>query len=40
MSTKTQAKRTEADWNLFVHQPDTQVNSSHADATKLYLKYI
>jgi hypothetical protein len=40
MPKKTRAKRTEIDWNLFVHQPDTQVNSDHAEATKQNLKHI
>lgn len=40
MPKKTRVKRTETNWNLFVQQPDTQVHSDHADATKLYLKHI
>ena len=29
-----QHKTKGVDWNSFVHQPDTQVNSAFADATK------
>ncbi|KAJ5159862.1 FluG domain protein [Penicillium canariense] len=40
MPKKTGAKRTEIDWNLFVHQPDALVNNDHAEATKQNLKHI
>jgi hypothetical protein len=40
MPKKTRVKRTETIWNLFVQQPDTQVNSDHAGTTELYLKHM
>lgn len=40
MPKKTGAKRTEIDWNVFVHQPDALVNNDHAEATKQNLKHI
>jgi hypothetical protein len=39
MPNKTRAKHTEFDWNLFVHQPDTQVND-HADAAKQSIRIL
>lgn len=40
MPKKIGAKRTEIDWNLFVHQPDALVNNDHAEATRQNLKHI
>lgn len=40
MLKKTEAKRTEIDWNLFVHQPDALVSNDYAEATKQNLKHI
>lgn len=40
MPKKSQAKRPKTDWSIFVQQPDTQVNSAHADSTKEQIKHI
>ena len=33
-------KKVEIDWNSFVHQPEPQVNSDHADATKKHIRRV
>lgn len=40
MPKESQAERPKTDWSIFVQQPDTQVNSAHANSTKEQIKHV